>query len=140
MAGLSTEDRLAIQDLVARYAECVDTGDAGGYASLFTPDGVVQHSGGTVQGREAIFAWVASLAKENRVGPESRVKHVLGLPVIRGDGSRATSRTYLLLPRMMDTGEISTRMAGTYRDEVVKHEGAWLFAKRVIDIDFVAQP
>jgi uncharacterized protein (TIGR02246 family) len=136
--ALSAEDRLDVMDLVARYAECVDSGDAAGYAALFTPDGVVEHSAGTVEGREAIESWVAALAQENRVGKASRLKHIMGLPVVRGDGDKATARTYVTIPRHMESGQIQIRLAGTYHDECVKVDGAWLFAKRVIDLDLVA--
>jgi uncharacterized protein (TIGR02246 family) len=136
--ALSTEDRLDIIDIIARYAECVDSGDADGYAALFTADGVVEHSAGSVSGREEIRAWVADLAAQDRVGKNSRLKHVMGLPVVEGDGDRATARTYVTIPRHMDTGEIVIRLSGVYRDECVKQDGTWLFAKRVIDLDFVA--
>jgi len=138
--ALSTEDRLDVMDLVARYAECVDSGDAVGYAALFTPDGVVEHSAGSVRGRAEIQAWVEGLVREDRVGKASKLKHIMGLPVIRGDGDRATARTYVTIPRHMDSGEIVIRLAGTYFDDCVKLNGAWLIAKRVIDLDFVARP
>ena len=125
---------------MARYAECVDSGDAAVYAALFTPDGVVEHSAGSVRGRAEIQAWVEGLVRENRVGKASRLKHIMGLPVIRGDGDRATARTYVTIPRHMDSGEIVIRLAGTYFDDCVKQDGAWLIAKRVIDLDFVARP
>ena len=140
MAGMSIEDRLEITDLVARYAECVDTGDAEGYANLFVPDGVVQHSAGTVTGRGDIRAWVADLAQQGRIGPESHLKHVLGLPVIKGDGQRCTARTYVVIPRQMESGEISTRLVGAYKDDIVKLDGRWLIEKRWIDLDLVAKP
>jgi uncharacterized protein (TIGR02246 family) len=140
MAGMSVEDRLEVTDLVARYAECVDSGDLEGYAALFTPDGVVEYSGGSVRGRDEIKAWVDRLAKEGRIGPESKLKHFLGLPVIRGADERCTARTYVSIPRMMDSGEISTRLMGTYKDDIVKREGRWLIEKRIIDLDFVARP
>jgi uncharacterized protein (TIGR02246 family) len=138
MAGMSIEDRLDVMDLVARYAECVDTADVEGYAGLFMPDGVVEHSAGSVKGRDAIRDWVAGLAKDRRIGPESKLKHVLGLPVIRGDGHRCTARTYVVIPRQMESGEISTRLAGAYKDDLVKQDGQWLIEKRVIDLDLVA--
>ena len=140
MAGMSIEDRLDVTDLVARYAECVDTADAEGYANLFVPDGVVEHSAGSVSGRGDIRAWVTDLAKQGRIGPESHLKHILGLPVIRGDGQRCTSRTYVVIPRQMEGGEISTRLVGTYKDDIVKQDGRWLIEKRIIDLDFVARP
>jgi hypothetical protein len=137
---MSIEDRLEVTDLLARYAECVDTADVEGYADLFLPEGVVQHSGGSVEGRAAIRDWVAGLEKEGRIGRHSNLKHILGLPVIRGDGQRCTARTYVLIPRQMESGEISTRLPGTYRDEIVKQDGRWQIEKRVIDLDFVARP
>lgn len=141
MAGsMSVEDRLDVADLVARYAECVDTADIEGYVNLFLPDGVVEHSAGTVTGRDEIRAWVAGLAQAGRIGPESRLKHVLGLPVIRGDGQRCTARTYVVIPRHMEAGDISTRLVGAYKDDIVKHDGRWLIEKRIIDLEFVATP
>jgi hypothetical protein len=139
MAGMSLEDRLDVMDLVARYAECVDAGDVEGYAALFTPDAIVEYSGGSVTGRDEIRDWVGRLAKEGRIGAESGVKHVLGLPVIHGDGERCTARTYVIIPRIMPTGVISTRFVGTYKDEVVKQGGRWLIEKRVIDLELTAK-
>jgi 3-phenylpropionate/cinnamic acid dioxygenase small subunit len=34
--GLTSDDRLSIRDLLARYARCLDSGDLDGYVSLFT--------------------------------------------------------------------------------------------------------
>jgi uncharacterized protein (TIGR02246 family) len=140
MAGMSVDDRLEVMDLVARYAECVDTADVEGYAALFLPDGVVEHRAGSVTGREDIRAWVSGLAKAGRIGPGSQLKHVLGLPVIHGNEQRCTARTYVMIPRMMESGEISTRLMGTYKDDIVKQDGRWLIQKRIIDLDFVARP
>jgi hypothetical protein len=39
----------------------------------------------------------------------------------------------------METGEISTRLAGKYRDEILKQDGRWQIEKCVIDLDFVAR-
>ena len=38
MTGPSTEDRLQIYELYARYSWALDTGDTEGYVALFTPD------------------------------------------------------------------------------------------------------
>ncbi len=37
----SVEDRIAIQDLIARYAWALDTGDVEGVVGCFTPNGEV---------------------------------------------------------------------------------------------------
>ncbi len=38
MRGPSTQDRLEIYELYARYSWALDTGDTEGYVALFTPD------------------------------------------------------------------------------------------------------
>ena len=43
MTGPTTEDRLAIYELYARYSWALDTGDTDGYVALFTADGFGIH-------------------------------------------------------------------------------------------------
>ena len=134
--ALSVEDRLNLMDLVARYAECIDSGDAECYARLFAPDGVLEARSHTAHGRAEIQDWVQGLFDENRAGKQSKLKHFLGLPVIRGDGDHATVRTYVTIPKQTESGEIVINMAGTYFDDCVRLDGEWLFAKRTIAIEF----
>ena len=54
MAELSAQDHVEIQNLYAKYNLCSDEGDAEGYASCFTREGVLELAtiGLTVSGRE----------------------------------------------------------------------------------------
>jgi uncharacterized protein (TIGR02246 family) len=51
---MTPEDRFAIQDLLARYAWALDTGDYEAYALLYTPDGPFVERGVEYRGRAAI--------------------------------------------------------------------------------------
>ena len=42
---LSVEDRLAIQELIARYNHAIDGGDPDGWAATFAPDGTFESRG-----------------------------------------------------------------------------------------------
>ncbi len=137
--GMSVEDRWDVFDLIARYAECVDEGDVEGYVGLFAPDGVIEHSAGRCDGQDEIRPWVTQLLAMNRIGPQSRLRHVMGTPIIRGDGEVGTARTYMMIPRQEDDGSVSLPLVGTYLDSCVKLNGRWLFAKRIIQMDLVAQ-
>jgi hypothetical protein len=55
------EDRVKIEDLMARYIFALDWRDAEGYAATFTEDGVLNYGGGQAVGREAIAAMVQTI-------------------------------------------------------------------------------
>ncbi len=136
--ALSTQDRLDVMDLVARYAECVDSGDAEGYAGLFTPDGVVEHSAGSVSGRAEIQAWVEALVKENRVGKNSTLKHIMGLPVIRGDGEKSDGADVRDDPAAYGLGRNRDPAGGDVLRRLCEAGRRVAVRQALIDIDFVA--
>src|SRR5690606_999425 len=54
------EDRAQIVDLQARYVMAMDYFDAEGYAAVFAEDGVLDWARGLVEGRDAIYEFMAS--------------------------------------------------------------------------------
>ncbi len=138
---MSAEDRLAVIDLIANYAWCVDTGDVEGYVDNFLADGVVEYgSGSRCAGHDEIRSWVAGLVDIKQIGSESGLRHVLGIPRIEGDGERCSARTYVVIPRLYATGEIGIPLVISYIDDCVKVDGRWRFAKRIIRGDLTAAP
>jgi len=136
--SMSPQSMAEVQQLIAGYAEYVDEGDLDGYANQFTEDGVFENRGGRLEGREAIREWVASLIEAGRVGSKSSLRHVLGLPVIRGDDQQCTARTYVMIPGMTESGDVELPMVGTYRDTIVKVDGRWYFKQRSIVMDLTS--
>ncbi len=137
---LSFEDLTAVQELIASYAESIDEGNIEGYLNNFTPNGVFENRRGKIEGRDAIREFVAPILEANRTASRATMRHVMGYPVIRGEGDRCTARTYVIIPRLDEDGEISIPMVGTYRDDIVKVDGRWYFEKRSIFMDMTSKP
>ena len=129
--SLSAEDLLDLQDLHARYAWALDTGDAQGVADLFAPDAVMMGTNGAVHnGRSAIAAYCRSVV-ENPVYKGSQ--HHVGHPMIQGDATKAAGRLYWNVLRAdQKTGDTKVHMLGYYQDEYVKQGDRWFFTKREI--------
>jgi len=47
-------EKLAIQELCARYCHTIDSQDSEGWAACFTDNGVFEFDGWAIQGREAL--------------------------------------------------------------------------------------
>ena len=132
---LSAEDKVAIMELIARYAQCIDGGDRDGYTANFVPDATIEWVNGSVHGHDQIRAWVGDMIDTGQVGSDpAKVRHFVGIPYITGDSERANVRTYVILFTLGE-GEVRVPFVGSYTDTCVKAGGQWLFEKRIIGAD-----
>ncbi len=131
---LTPEDRVAIMDLIADIPFRLDIRDLDGYVNNFTPDGVLEGESGRHVGREAIRAYMAGIFERSGSGPRT-LRHILGIPLIRGDGGGCLVQTQLMIPQVVDDGRLAVLRAGVYFDEVVLHEGRWRFRHRRVRMD-----
>ena len=130
--ALTADDYVEIQQLYARYAHTIDLGDAKGWADTFTPDGVFgdPSSDRATRGRQSLVAFAENAYGRNNGTGRHWNSQVLITPTFTGaDGS-----CYLLL---MDTGAqpVGVRVAGIYRDKIVKTAAGWRFSNRVVTTD-----
>src|SRR5215471_11527059 len=75
------EDRVAVEDVMARYVWAVDSLDADGYVAVFTEDAVIDSNGSISRGHDAIRKIVTDLIKrrdDNKTKglPTSNLYHV----------------------------------------------------------------
>jgi hypothetical protein len=135
-------DRLAIRELVDGYAHCADRRDAQGQMSLFTPDThfVVymdaKNSTPTqeLHSREALAPLFADLNKY------AATMHFVGQSTIfRLTGNQAMGETYTLAHHLAIDGAKRRLMIAAlrYADQFVKIDGAWLFAERLLYVDWI---
>jgi hypothetical protein len=125
MSTLSTEDRLAIGEVLAAYCHHLDAGRWEALRALFTADCRLDFGAllGTFEGREGLERFTATLA---RIGVVMR--HYTTNVVVTGDGSAARAQSYVLgLTGASGTRAIAT---GRYEDELVKQDGRWLIRVR----------
>jgi len=135
-------DRLAIQELVEAYAHCADRRDGKGQMSLFTADThfVVYMDAEDptpsqeLHSREALAPVFAELNKYDAT------THFVGQSTIFTlTADRATGEAYCLAHHVtVDGGKRRLMVASLrYLDTFVKMEGAWLFAERLLYVDWV---
>jgi hypothetical protein len=123
-------DRLAIQDLIARYPLAVDGRDWDALDSLFTADARIDF---TAFGGPAGDLLSTKEFLRDALGGFRRSQHMMGLPAITLDGDRATARTSCNNPMVIDgaDGETSVWLIGLwYDDEFVETADGWRFASR----------
>jgi ketosteroid isomerase-like protein len=137
-------DRLAIRELVEAYAHCADRRDAQGQMALFTADThfVVYMDAKDpkpsqkLHSREALAPVFADL---NRY---EATTHFLGQSTIFSlNGDRATGQAYCLAHHITANGGRRRLMIASlrYLDTFAKIDGAWLFAERLLYVDWLEE-
>jgi len=137
-------DRLAIRELVEAYAHCADRRDANGQMALFTEDThfVVYMNAKDpkpsqeLHSREALAPVFADLNKYDAT------THFVGQSTIFTlTGDRATGEAYCLAHHVtVDNGKRRLMLASLrYLDKFVKVDGVWLFAERLLYVDWLEE-
>jgi SnoaL-like domain len=130
--GLTIDDRLAIQDLAARYSHAVDNGDAEGFGATFVETGVLDAGRVQLEGHSELKEFALNFARSRRAP-----RHVASNLVIDGDGDTATLKAYVQM--FVLTGEPpqqTVSVSGTYDDVLTKKDGSWKFVRRTFTSDF----
>lgn len=130
---LTTEDRLAINDLLARYAWALDTGDVDAFVACFTATAVVVEEVFEEPDRWEGADGIRRLAEHFRNVPNfpGRQHHVSQL-LVEGDGQRCAARSFVLVSECRGEPPYVIRFAGYYEDQLLKSNGRWLFERRMI--------
>lgn len=125
-------DRAAIQDLLVRYAHCVDRRELEAVADCFTPDAAYSGSLGEGTIKEAL------IALRDRMLRYDSTMHLLGNQLIEIDGDRAHSETYAIAHhRINDGGDLRILAVGVrYDDDLVRRDGRWLICRRVVHMEW----
>jgi hypothetical protein len=137
-------DRLAIRELIEAYAHCADRRDGNGQMSLFTADThfVVYMNAKDpkpsqeLNSREALAPVFADLNKY------AATMHFVGQSTILSlTPDKSTGEAYCLAHHLtVDGGKRSLMIAALrYYDTFAKMDGAWLFAERLLYVDWLEE-
>lgn len=133
----ATDDIIAIQQLLAAYVFAIDAKDYDALDAVFAPGATVDYraAGGAAGTWPTMKAWL-----KGALAPFPLTQHLIGLPLIRLDGDRATARTMLFNPMQLarPQGEDLFFVGCTYVDDLVRMADGWRIAKRV-ETDFWAK-
>jgi hypothetical protein len=135
-------DRLSIREVIEAYAHCADRRDAKGQMSLFTADThfVVFMDAKDpkptqeLHSRDALAPVFADLNKYAATTPFVGQSTIFTLT-----GDRGTGEAYCLAHHVTVGGGKRRLMVASlrYLDTFVKRDGAWLFAERLLYVDWV---
>ena len=116
------ENRLAIQDVLTRYAAGVDDRNLDMYRACFADDAVIfGFSGGTVTGADA---WTAEV--KSKLAVFEATQHMLGPQLVRIDGDTAWTRTDVqALHYLKDQPGTTLTLWAIYLTDYRKIDGQW---------------
>lgn len=121
------EDKLAIQELSARYANAMDDDDIDAWMQTWSPNGIWKGRAGTYEGTEQLKRLLPDIRERTK-----NKRHVMTNFVIDVDGAQAAQCCYLLI---FDMTRQTTPTTAVYRDRLKKENGKWLFVERCVTLD-----
>jgi uncharacterized protein (TIGR02246 family) len=134
------EDRIAVEDVMARYVWTVDSLDADGYVSVFTEDAVIDSNGSISRGHEEIRRIVTNLIKrrdENKAKglPTANLYHVISnVRITFPKVNEAVHQSYWQTVRRDNDGKMTAAAMGRSEDHLVKRNGKWLIQSRKLTV------
>jgi hypothetical protein len=137
-------DRLAIRELVEAYAHCADRRDAKGQMALFTPGThfVVYMNAKDPTPSQELHTREALAPVFDDLNKYAATMHFVGQSRIRTlTNDRGTGEAYTLAHHLTVDGAKRRLMIAAlrYNDSFVKTNGEWLFAERLLYVDWIEE-
>ncbi|MBM4385494.1 MAG: nuclear transport factor 2 family protein [Deltaproteobacteria bacterium] len=128
----SIEDRLALQELAARYARAVDRRDFVGFSALFTRDGVLCGPGYSMRAHGEIEKGIRLIEQYEST------HHCVHQQLVDVRGESASGETYCVARHVYEKKGVKRKldMGIRYQDEYRREQGTWLFARRELVLDW----
>ena len=135
-------DRLAIRELIEAYAHCADRRDAKGQMALFTADTrfVVYMNAKDPKPSQELHSREALAPVFANLNQYDATTHFVGQSTIFTlTNDHGTGEAYCLAHHITVKGANRRLMLASlrYYDTFAKVEGAWLFAERLLYVDWV---
>ena len=134
------EDRIAVEDVMARYVWTVDSLDADGYAAVFTEDAVIDSNGNISKGQAEIRKVVTNLIKrrdDNKAKglPAGNLYHMVSnVRITFPKANEALYQSYWQTLRRDTDGRMIVGGMGRSEDHLVKRNGKWLIQFRKLTV------
>jgi 3-phenylpropionate/cinnamic acid dioxygenase small subunit len=139
----TTEDRLAVTELLYRYAELIDSGDFDGVGQLLARATFAGTRSASTAGAEAIakvFAMTTRRYADH--GNTPRTRHLVLNPIVEiSAGRTATARSTFCVVQNTETVPLQPIVVGRYFDSFScdPEDGpdGWYFTERQVDVEMI---
>ena len=132
-------DRSAIENLLARYATCLDGADFEGLGELFATGSVAitggPHSGREASGRDDVTALYRDIVQLDPATGSTGTQHLVTNIHIESDGDEAASHCYFAVLQSTPVLPLQVVASGRYIDRLHLCGDSWAFADRQILCD-----
>ena len=134
------QDRIAVEDVMARYVWTVDSLDEEGYVAVFTEDAVIDSNGAISKGHAEIRGIVKNLIKrrdDNKAKglPTANLYHVISnVRITFPRTDEAVHQSYWQTVRRGTDGRMVAAAMGRSEDRLVKRNGKWLIQSRKLTV------
>ena len=130
MSNSNVADRIALQDVMLRYAAGVDERDFEMYASCFAEDVEVLDFGpDPIHGRDAWVTYVATALEKY-----GATQHMLGPQYAVIDGDNGTTRSDVQALHFLADGSGRLTLWGTYHTDMRRIDGRWLISRHELQV------
>ena len=134
-----SEDKLAVTELLYRYAELIDAGNFDAVGQLRSRATVEGNRSASTSGAEAIaklFAMTTRRYPDHGNAP--RTRHLVLNPIVEISAERtATARSTFCVIQNTDTVPLQPIVVGRYFDSFSCDDDGWYFTARQVDVEMI---
>jgi len=131
--SIALADKLAVTELLYRYAELIDAGDFDGLGALLGQGNFMGVSG--AERIAKLFATTTRRFPEH--GNTPRTRHLVLNPIVDVDGDVATARSTFCVVQQTDVVALQPIAVGRYADTFARDGEGWHFSERTVDIQMI---
>jgi 3-phenylpropionate/cinnamic acid dioxygenase small subunit len=126
-------DKLAVTELLYRYAELIDAGDFDGVGALLGRGSFMG-----VSGAERIAKLFATTTRRfPGHGNTPRTRHLVLNAIVEVDGDTATARSTFCVVQRTESVALQPIVVGRYSDVFRLDSTGWYYAERNVDVQMV---
>ena len=135
---MSVEDKLAITELLYRYAELIDAGDFDAVGRLLaraTFGGTGPQGASGAENIAKLFG--ATTRRYPRHGNTPRTRHLVLNPIVDVIDQSATARSTFCVVQNTESVPLQPIVVGRYVDAFARDGAGWYFTERKLDVEMV---
>jgi 3-phenylpropionate/cinnamic acid dioxygenase small subunit len=125
--------KLAVTELLYRYAELIDAGDFDGVGTLLGRGNFM----GVADAERIAKLFATTTRRFPEHGNTPRTRHLVLNPIVDVDGDAATARSTFCVVQQTETVALQPIAVGRYADTFARDSQGWHFTERTVDVQMI---